>query len=162
MQGFLESPRNIGRPPTPKNASLIDILNTPSKLSKQKSSATSKPETDSSHSSTTVDDACEVSFEHQRLKKLINQNAIKTGKESRSVFTITIPIQREVQDWDMQELRTVEILQIRKQLLFRTWRNGTENKIRFKRVLQDEDLQTFRTLRFLSIWPTLPVFSLPE
>ena len=68
MKCFLDSPNSHIRPPTPKNASLIDILNTPSKGAKPKLFL-SKPDSDSSHSSTTVDDICEVSFENQKLKK---------------------------------------------------------------------------------------------
>lgn len=74
MKHFLDSPLVLQSNVSAKNPTLIDILHTPSKEDQLRNSNPLKRETDSSTSSTTVDEFCEVSFEHSKMKKWFKKN----------------------------------------------------------------------------------------
>lgn len=73
MNHFLDSPISLQTNNNNKSPTLIDILHTPSKETKTKNTTVTNRETDSSNSSTTVDEFCEVSFENLKLKKLFKK-----------------------------------------------------------------------------------------
>ena len=77
MSYFLNTSVSLSDPDICRNLALIDILNTPTKLKKAGTLTSLKHEKDSSNSSTTIDEICEVSFENERLKKSVKQKTFK-------------------------------------------------------------------------------------